>query len=152
MPLASDSNKYGSDRNWPNTIDIPNPGVGNQLEYAPPDNTVMEIIGVYFLYTALGGGVDRRPYICMNTAGGQTMHINPIVIDQPNTAAWSTYFSIGIAPVDLTIISSLTTNPMTCAIKLVASQDDRFCVRAINFGGGDSITVARIRVNQWNED
>ncbi len=152
MTLQASSRKFKTERYLPYTIEGVNPGAGNPYEYAVPANMVQHVIGVSFLFTTVGAAADRQVYLCMNTAGVNVMHVNPIVVPVPTGNAWTHNFSIGIAPVDMTTLGSFTANPMTCAIELVASMDDRLCIEADNLQVNDTITNILLRVREWGED
>ena len=149
MPLT-DPSTFKEGRYRLTTLDLPDPGAGNQLEYVIPDNTVIHVIGVYFQLLTAVTPADRWPYVCVTTVAGQTMQVCPSAALQNASKNISYYFSPGIPAVDMNAVITLVTAPLTCCMELY--DLDRFCIRLGNIQLLDVISNARIRYKEWSEN
>ena len=150
MPLDVEPNKFAVDRFYPLTFNGASPGAGVVFSFAVPDNLVYRLIAVQFLFTAANVAANRWPYLGVTTGGALFHGMVPSLVLQPLNSAYTHYFEVGAAGLDMSAVCDTTINSLPSQMFL--TDRDEFVIDCINFNVADTISNIRIRVHRWTED
>ena len=123
-----------------------NPAAGNLLTWAVPANAVIQVVSVKINLTTSIDVADRHVIVYVSD-GGVFLPNTPAAIVQPDTEAWTYYFTIGIAPLDLSADFSEVYQPLGCCYQLETGSS--LIVNVSNMSGTDQLAAAAIRYFLW---
>lgn len=127
-------------------VEPPNPAAGGLLSWAVPDNTVVQVVAVKVHLTTSGLIINRLVEVYISD-GGVVIPNTPAAIVQPTGKAWTYFFTIGIAPLDVTTDTSEVYSPLGCCYQLETGSS--LIVNVNNIQGTDQIAAVKIRYFCW---
>lgn len=130
------------------SVEPPDPAVGTPLVWYAPTNAVVQIVALEIqLATSVVAG-DRHVVIWRATATVDNTQYTPASIVQTADLIWVYHFTIGIAPVDMTAVSSDLYQPLGCCFQL--QEGSSLTVDAYARHAVDQFSCAKISYFLWD--
>lgn len=123
-----------------------NPAPGGLLTWNVPANAVVQVVSVSVSLTTDSTVIDRHVEIYVSD-GGVYIPNTPAAIVQPASKTWTYFFTIGIAPLDLSTVFSEVYQPFGCCYQIETGAS--LIVNANNIQGVDQIAAVKIRYFLW---
>lgn len=127
-------------------VEPDDPAPGAILTWNVPANAVIQVVALSFLLTTSEDVVDRHVEVYVSD-GGVSIPCTPAMVVQPEDTAWHYFFTIGIAPLDLSAGFSHVYQPLGCCYQIETGAS--LVVNVINIRIADEITVVEIRYFLW---
>lgn len=124
-----------------------NPDPGDFLIWPVPTNAVVQIVSLKIALLTNGTVADRHVSV-YSQDGSVFLPRTPAAIVQPADKAWVYYFTIGIAPLDLSADMDEVYQPFGCCYQLETGSS--LIVAAKNIQGTDNFLVPAIRYLHWD--
>lgn len=123
-----------------------NPGAGNLLTWDVPANAVIQVISLKVTLTTNAVVTDRLVKVYVSD-GGVVIPSTPAAIVQPASQTWTYFFTIGIAPLDLSADFSEVYQPFGCCYQIETGAS--LIVNVLHIQGTDQLAACAIRYFLW---
>ena len=150
MPLTA--NAAFTERHTLETVVIANPAAGDPVVYIVPDNSVIQVVGLYFTFQTSVVVADRRigVYVYQGAPAGIVQGSVASVV-QADTLTYQYDYSCGVAPLDATADASpIVCVPLACGLQLQAGE--QLHIYAFNMDAADTFYSINMRFYGWKED
>lgn len=137
---------FMGDRHDVVNVEPGDPGAGALLTWDCPANAVIQVVALRVHLTTLAT-VANRLVIVYVSDGGVFIPRTPAAMIQPASKTWTYYFTMGIAPLDMTAETSEVYQPFGCCYQLETGSS--LIVNAVNIQGTDQIAAVKIRYFLW---
>lgn len=129
------------------TVELDDPAVGNMLSWAVPDNAVVQVVAVRICFITSVGVVDRHLEVSIFD-GSVDIPKTPSGVIQPADKTWTYFFTLGIAPLDLTTDMGEIYAPLGCCYQLETGSS--LLVNVTDIQPTDRLAAAAIRYFLWD--
>ena len=150
--MVLSANAAFTERHKVESVTIANPAAGDSILFTVPDNTVIQVVGVRFLFETDANAADRRIGVyAYQDVGTGIVQASFATITQAASLTYLYYFSCGVVPFD----GSGDTNPfacfpLACGIQLQAGEQLRIIANEMQVA--DTFTSIAVRSYEWKED
>lgn len=138
---------FMGDRHDVKNVEPGDPVAGALLTWACPDNAVVQVVALKLHFTTDATVIDRLVEVYISD-GGVFIPATPAAIVQPATKAWTYFFTMGIAPLDVTAATAEVYQPLGCCYQL--EKGSSLIVNANNMTPTDQISAVKIRYFLWD--